>query len=332
MAKYTYKTITIITEDIINYYKRYYTVAEKQYSELINEAKLRIIPEDDGYYEKHHILPKSLGGLDDSENLVQLTYPEHVLAHMLLYAIHPDNYKLSHAFSLMCGKCTEGDSEIKRKMFSNDDEVIIGSGLIIDLKVLEKIRIDAIRNPERIEHMKQVQNSPEYLENQRKKTTERWKTKEYREKVLSKNREHWESPEYRKKQSNTLKEAWKDPEKRKIWQKSRNTEEYRQTLRNAREEVLSRPEFQEKMKKIRDSEDYKQHIREARAKTWEDDKYQAVFCKRVQGPDGEVCRSVKEASRIYGIPETTLTNWLRCKPEKGYKYITEDEYQSRKNN
>ena len=37
-----------------------------------------------GYLEKHHILPKSLGGSDNKDNLVELTAKEHFIVHMLL--------------------------------------------------------------------------------------------------------------------------------------------------------------------------------------------------------------------------------------------------------
>jgi hypothetical protein len=53
---------------------------------LIDKAKCRLCP--DGYVEKHHILPRSLGGSDDSSNLVTLTSREHFVAHMLLAKIH----------------------------------------------------------------------------------------------------------------------------------------------------------------------------------------------------------------------------------------------------
>lgn len=36
------------------------------------------------YYEKHHIIPRSLGGSDDCTNLVLLTAREHILCHYLL--------------------------------------------------------------------------------------------------------------------------------------------------------------------------------------------------------------------------------------------------------
>jgi hypothetical protein len=55
------------------------------YSDLINKAKNRNII---GYKEKHHILPKSMGGSNDKSNIVELTAKEHYLAHLLLYKIY----------------------------------------------------------------------------------------------------------------------------------------------------------------------------------------------------------------------------------------------------
>lgn len=50
-----------------------------------------------GYVEKHHILPRCLGGLDNKENLVNLYPEEHYLAHLLLCKIYPGNQKLLYA-------------------------------------------------------------------------------------------------------------------------------------------------------------------------------------------------------------------------------------------
>ena len=57
------------------------------YSSLIEKAKQRVSLE--GYFEKHHIIPKSLGGhKTDPSNLVALTAREHFIAHMLLAKTH----------------------------------------------------------------------------------------------------------------------------------------------------------------------------------------------------------------------------------------------------
>lgn len=41
-----------------------------------------------GYYEKHHIIPKSLGGTNKKENLVKLTAREHFICHWLLVKMY----------------------------------------------------------------------------------------------------------------------------------------------------------------------------------------------------------------------------------------------------
>lgn len=58
-----------------NKYTRYY-------NNIINTAKNRVLV--DTYIEKHHIIPRSLQGLDDDSNIVKLTAREHFVCHLLL--------------------------------------------------------------------------------------------------------------------------------------------------------------------------------------------------------------------------------------------------------
>ena len=51
------------------------------YYNIINRALSRSIS---GYTEKHHIVPRSLGGLNSPENLAILTAKEHYIVHLLL--------------------------------------------------------------------------------------------------------------------------------------------------------------------------------------------------------------------------------------------------------
>ena len=53
------------------------------YYNIVNRAKSRILSPD-VYTEKHHIIPKSLGGDNSKDNLVSLTAKEHYICHMLL--------------------------------------------------------------------------------------------------------------------------------------------------------------------------------------------------------------------------------------------------------
>jgi hypothetical protein len=54
------------------------------------------------YYEKHHIIPKCVGGTDVIQNLVLLTAREHFVVHQLLTKIYPNEHKLVFALRRMC--------------------------------------------------------------------------------------------------------------------------------------------------------------------------------------------------------------------------------------
>ena len=64
------------------------------YNNLIDRAITRI---NEGYVEKHHIVPRCLGGTDVKNNIVSLYPEEHYLAHLLLCKIHKGNAKLLYA-------------------------------------------------------------------------------------------------------------------------------------------------------------------------------------------------------------------------------------------
>ena len=74
----------------------------KIYNQLVERAKLRNI---DGYVERHHIIPKSMGGDNSKENMVALTAREHFLAHWLLWRIHR-NSSTASAFWYMSARFT----------------------------------------------------------------------------------------------------------------------------------------------------------------------------------------------------------------------------------
>src|ERR1019366_3095559 len=55
------------------------------------------------YVEKHHILPRSIGGLNKKSNIIRVTACKHFLLHWLLTKFTEGNdlYKMLHAFSMM---------------------------------------------------------------------------------------------------------------------------------------------------------------------------------------------------------------------------------------
>jgi hypothetical protein len=71
------------------------------YTALIERAKGRKIG---GYSERHHIVPRCVGGSDDNENIAELTAREHYVAHQLLIKIYPGVPGLTYAAVLMSGR------------------------------------------------------------------------------------------------------------------------------------------------------------------------------------------------------------------------------------
>ena len=71
---------------------------QKIYNNIVGRGQNRIL---EGYSEKHHIVPKCMGGTDEVTNLVSLTPEEHYLCHLLLVKIHPKNIRLVKAAMFM---------------------------------------------------------------------------------------------------------------------------------------------------------------------------------------------------------------------------------------
>ena len=78
---------------------------ESLYYKLINE---RICSNG----ERHHIIPKSLGGSDDSDNIVILSHRNHTLAHYIRYRWLGE-YQDRVAYKMMCG-------QLDNPMFDSD--------------------------------------------------------------------------------------------------------------------------------------------------------------------------------------------------------------------
>lgn len=74
------------------------------YFKIVSRAKTRLKIDEDRYYENHHIIPKCMNGNNGNDNLVLLTYQEHVICHWCLTKMTDNKYykiKLLHAFSAM---------------------------------------------------------------------------------------------------------------------------------------------------------------------------------------------------------------------------------------
>lgn len=76
---------------------------QRIYNNIISNRKQN--PLTEGYGETHHIVPRSLGGTDNKNNLVRLTAREHFVCHCLLSKMYEKEsfewYKMNHALMMM---------------------------------------------------------------------------------------------------------------------------------------------------------------------------------------------------------------------------------------
>ena len=68
--------------------------AQKAYDDLISYRQQNVLvksKENPGKIEVHHIVPVSIGGLNEESNKVALLAKEHFIAHVYLWIIHHDD-------------------------------------------------------------------------------------------------------------------------------------------------------------------------------------------------------------------------------------------------
>jgi hypothetical protein len=58
-------------------------------------------PPSECFCEKHHIVPRCLGGSDSKDNIVILPARAHFICHYMLHKAYPENSQLAHAFAMM---------------------------------------------------------------------------------------------------------------------------------------------------------------------------------------------------------------------------------------
>jgi hypothetical protein len=153
---------------------------KKHYELLINSRKERIII-DGEYYEKHHIVPKSMGGGDDPNNLIYLTAREHFIAHWLLWRIYR-NEKMAFAFYAMTymGK----NQTIKSSRIYEESKLARREFIIKNNKKYHKGKKLSQEHIERIRNVfKNMIRTEEHCRNISKSLKNKTKTKEHKENI-----------------------------------------------------------------------------------------------------------------------------------------------------
>lgn len=147
----------------------------RHYAALVERARGRSL---DCYTEKHHIVPRCLGGGHGKDNLVRLTPEEHYVAHQLLVKMHPGHRGLVFALRamLMSGKtrsrsCNKEFGWIRRLNAETTRQALLGKprspetvakmaarhrGKTVPPEAIEKTRRALTGKPKSPEHVAKV--------------------------------------------------------------------------------------------------------------------------------------------------------------------------------
>ena len=97
------------------------------YESLIqSRIKMNRVKDENNYFEKHHIIPKSCGGSNDKSNIVLLTFKEHFIAHLLLVQIYDGKLKnkMQYALWRMASDKTNGNRIISASRYHDCKEIL----------------------------------------------------------------------------------------------------------------------------------------------------------------------------------------------------------------
>lgn len=97
------------------YYKWYFNIIEYRKNN----------PYIDGYSEKHHVIPKSMGGSNEKKNIVNLTAREHFICHMLLFRMTEGVYKVKMAYAIRLMSNVKNEYQERYKLCARKYSILI---------------------------------------------------------------------------------------------------------------------------------------------------------------------------------------------------------------
>jgi hypothetical protein len=137
---------------------------EKIYQQLIDRAITRTLT---GYKERHHIVPKCMGGDNSKLNLVDLTAREHFIAHKLLCKIYPTNKGIQLALWAMVN-WNSSKNQREYKVSSRE----YGRLRLEVIEIIRETQLNRVHAPHSTETKQKISNahtgkkkSKEHLEN-----------------------------------------------------------------------------------------------------------------------------------------------------------------------
>ena len=284
----------------------------KTYEALIKKALLEqdFIVEN---FHVHHILPRCMGGDDSPSNLVKLEIRTHIIAHMLLSCMYPDNFKLLKAATMMTSlKLPNGESKrISSRLAAN-----------FAREYGEKQKGKVLSDSTRMK-MSLSRKGREVSDSTRQKISKSEKGKIVSEDTIQKIVLNYNvTQEKRDKLSKVSSSRMKDPNvRRELSEKLKQRGDLNKT--NYRKVIDPSGKIFDSIKDCADNYSVSSRTIINWIKSDNKDFFYLTnnLSKKVQGPDGTVYDSLRECSSITKHSRKALKNWIKNYPEKGFKFV-----------
>lgn len=234
--------------------------------------------------EKHHILPKCMGGSNKKDNIVVLPVRYHIMAHIVLSEAYPDNFKLGYAtlFTTSYIERVKDRSTILQKSFST--------------RFLAQARETAIKSikkeGERIRKSgeRKGKNNPMFGKHLSEETKKKMSEAKKGTKLTEEQRKKWSEV--------------KLGEKNSFWGKS-HTDKVKDTIAKKVADLWKSGKYDKVRKDLKKT------------------RGNSKFARKVVSPEGVVYDCLLDAIEASGIPSSTLRGWMKglTKDNHGWKYL-----------
>ncbi len=163
-------------------------------------------------YEKHHIIPKSMGGTDAKSNMAILTPREHALAHLLLvrFLTGTDKAKMIFALKTMLSYRNTQRQQLTTKQYETIRRTYQLRSQDPEYRAMRSANVAKQWTPERRAAV--AEKARQQWANGPKR--ESFGSAEYRAKKSRQTKDRWQDPVWAQKQSEWAKAQWQDPNKK----------------------------------------------------------------------------------------------------------------------
>lgn len=280
------------------------------YINIIDKFVLNPVDKDKDVAELHHILPKCMGGKNNSENLIYLPIRYHITCHILLHRIYPDLPGLAfavHAIFNVAYKDNatyEGERQARREIIQKH----------YSTKEIAKIRSEFVK-ASRTEEAKAIHRKP--------------RSEETKEKLRKANLGKKHTPESREKMSESRRgeKSWiygkhlSEETKAKLSKANKGKKRDPDAVKRSADGIRGEKNwtFGKHLPK-----EMREKISKSVSDRWKENP--DIFGKartKVIDPNGREFNSIKEAAAFWGINQSTLGSKLSRNIDKeGWQYFT----------